>query len=253
MTGLKYFGKTIKDDYHKYKGSGTVWTRHCNKHQWNYSTELIATFESDECEACSAFCLSFSEEHDIVKSKAWANIMPENGITGGPLFGEDNGMFGRKLTEEQRYACGNAFRGKLRPEHSKKMSGEHNPMHGRTDQCHGLIRHSLEIKGKTFEEIHGVDKAREMKAHLSSVRKGVGKSITTIICPHCGKEGANYNMARYHFDNCLSNPNVNADEELSKRKHKKKNKMKVMTCPHCGKVGSGGSMTRWHFGNCKHK
>ena len=79
--GLKYFGKSIKEDIEKYEGSGRVWSRHLKKygvnpiHLWNsdwyYDTSIIR------------FATKFSNLNKIVESKKWANLIIENGINGG--------------------------------------------------------------------------------------------------------------------------------------------------------------------------
>ncbi len=62
------------------------------------------------------------------------------------------------------------------------------------------------LKGKSWEETFGVDKANEMKNKLKG-KKGTRTKPTKkhdiIICPHCCKFGGSGNMKRYHFDNCL--------------------------------------------------
>lgn len=81
ITGLKYFGKTTAKDPHKYKGSGHIWTPHIKKHGYDVTTEIIGYFiDRDEC---TTFALEFSEKHNIVNSKEWANLMLENGVCGG--------------------------------------------------------------------------------------------------------------------------------------------------------------------------
>lgn len=40
-TNLKYFGKTIRDDYEKYSGSGKHWKSHLKKHGNNIKTVLV--------------------------------------------------------------------------------------------------------------------------------------------------------------------------------------------------------------------
>ena len=47
-TGLKYFGKTIKSDIKKYKGSGKYWVRHLKKHKYDCKTFIIRTFENEQ-------------------------------------------------------------------------------------------------------------------------------------------------------------------------------------------------------------
>lgn len=38
ITGKKYLGKTTRDDYHEYPGSGKIWKKHLKKHGYDYST-----------------------------------------------------------------------------------------------------------------------------------------------------------------------------------------------------------------------
>lgn len=80
ITGLKYFGKTIKDPL-RYKGSGKYWTNHIHKHGYNVSTEIIGFYITEE--DCINAALKFSQQYNIVESTEWANLIPENGKTGG--------------------------------------------------------------------------------------------------------------------------------------------------------------------------
>lgn len=79
ITGLKYFGKTIQDPF-KYKGSGTRWKNHLDKHGIDISTEIIAEYTN--VDECKIFASQFSKLNDIVKSSEWANLKEED-ITGG--------------------------------------------------------------------------------------------------------------------------------------------------------------------------
>ena len=81
VTGLKYFGKTTQD-IRKYKGSGIHWLRHCKKHPGKIKTIWVSDPYIDS-DAIVSFALAFSKEHNIVESKDWANIIPENGLSGG--------------------------------------------------------------------------------------------------------------------------------------------------------------------------
>ena len=82
-TGLKYFGKTIKSDYEKYRGSGTYWKNHIAKHGYNVTTEIV--FQSENIEEVEEFALAFSKENDIVESKEWANLTLETGRDGSAV------------------------------------------------------------------------------------------------------------------------------------------------------------------------
>lgn len=81
ITGLKYFGKTTNDPY-TYLGSGKYWLNHIRKHGKDYVKTLeVYSFENQA--ECSEFAMRFSEENNIVESKNWANLAPENGTSGG--------------------------------------------------------------------------------------------------------------------------------------------------------------------------
>jgi hypothetical protein len=48
-------------------------------------------------------------------------------------------------------------------------------------------------------------RSEDTKAKISSKRQGMKLSpLPRVICPHCGKEGGQNAMTRYHFDNCKS-------------------------------------------------
>jgi hypothetical protein len=128
----------------------------------------------------------------------------KNEALGGSFPGNLNGMFGKKLTPEQRFECGSAFRGKKRPDHSIKMSGTGNPMAGKTHQTHGLLKRAEYHRGKTFEEIFGEAAGKDLKRKLSASQLGKKHSLKQVICPHCEKLGSGPNMTRYHFGNCKS-------------------------------------------------
>lgn len=82
-TGLKYFGKTSRKNPHSYCGSGKYWIRHLKKYGYDFSTEIIKKFESEE--DCSEFAIKFSIENNIVNSDDWANLRNENGLDGAPI------------------------------------------------------------------------------------------------------------------------------------------------------------------------
>lgn len=113
ITGLKYFGKTTREDPYKYIGSGSYWLRHLKKHGNDVSTIKVWSFD-DQLE-CERFALDFSEKNNIVESKEWANLIPENSKSGKSvgspgLKGTSNPQYGKKQHL-------NSFYGK---KHSKK-------------------------------------------------------------------------------------------------------------------------------------
>ena len=82
VTGLKYFGKTISKDPHKYKGSGVRWVRHLAKHGNNTITVWSKLF-TDKTELIE-YATKFSLDNNIVESTDWANLKNENGLDGTP-------------------------------------------------------------------------------------------------------------------------------------------------------------------------
>lgn len=71
---------------------------------------------------------------------------------------------------------------------------------------------SLETRRRMSEALKGenhplYDKlaSAEIRRKMSAAKKGIPKP--RVICPHCGKEGGEPVMKRYHFDNCK---NLNA-------------------------------------------
>lgn len=118
VTGLKYFGMTSKKDPYIYVGSGKHWRRHIKVH--GKDIETLTVWEFTNPEECERFALDFSEKNNIVESKEWANLRPENGRDGKPVGSpgmkkeknpnwgktkEQNSFYGRKHTPEniQKY------------------------------------------------------------------------------------------------------------------------------------------------------
>ena len=94
VTGLNYFGKTVRDPY-KYKGSGIHWKRHLAVHGEKIETVQVWAFEN--LEECKQFAVDFSEKNNIVNSTDWANCVIENGIDG-----QSPGFKNPKLSEYNR-------------------------------------------------------------------------------------------------------------------------------------------------------
>lgn len=95
VTGLKYFGKTIKDP-ERYSGSGVYWTQHLAVHGNDICTIWKKLFTSQE--ELTKFALNYSRENNIVESTDYANLKPEDGLMGG-----DTGITerGRKIISEK--------------------------------------------------------------------------------------------------------------------------------------------------------
>jgi len=87
--------------------------------------------------------------------------------------------------------------------HSTRMKGTLNPFHNKKHSTATKEVMSSKKKGKTYEEIFGADKAKEMRERRS--KEGLGKAKgpqEKISCPHCGTLGGFSIMKRWHGDKC---------------------------------------------------
>ena len=111
-TGLKYFGKTMRDDPISYKGSGKYWLRHLMKHGFDFDTEIY--LQSEDIDYVIQEALRFSRAYDIVNSPLWANLVEENGLDGQPK--------GILFTDEWREKLSKKRKGIPNKHHSIKIS-----------------------------------------------------------------------------------------------------------------------------------
>jgi len=137
-TGLKYFGKT-KQNIDNYKGSGKYWALHITKHGYNVKTELYGEFYEDD-PLLKEVALDFSKRNDIVESNKWANMMPEDGLSGGAT------MSGRVFTQEHKDKIATSNRGQKRSESTKLKISESSK--GRYWKEETKLAKSEAVKGK---------------------------------------------------------------------------------------------------------
>ncbi len=225
-TGKKYFGKTeryfTEESLQKYyHGSGKKWIEHLKEYGDDVTMEIYGIFEHDEVEIHAR---SFSKDNNIVESDTWANIIPENGIGGGRIGGfhhtEDSKKkisaatkqyflkYGsRQHSEETKTKIRERFQGiKLSEEHKEKLS---NAKRGRTlsDTHKENIKKYQNSMSSELKEI-------KSKKCSEAGKKCKGTIHKTHECPHCGKIGRGGAMNRYHFNNCLQNPDLSEKEIL---------------------------------------
>ena len=189
ITGLKYFGKTtnLTATNGRYRGGGKYWKEHINKHGVRFVETIWKSEIFTDKEKCIEFGLSFSELFDIVESNNWANLEPENGISGF-VPGTPSVLKGRKLTEGHKEKISQSTKGRAAPN-----KGLPSPLKGRPSP----------IKGKTTK-LKGQPSPKKGLPNpgASLANKGVPKK--RLICPHCGTNMAVNVIHRFHFDNCKS-------------------------------------------------
>ena len=170
QTGLNYFGKTIRNPY-QYTGSGVRWTAHLAKH--GSDIETIQVWQFLNLDECSKFALEFSNKHNIVESKDWANLRIENGL--------DGGYTPNAYTLEARLKKGAKLKGRIfSNETIAKMSSYKGKHQGRKNPMHGKKHSALTKKLQQEKAL-----AREQKQ-----------------CEYCGKECSPSNYSRWHGQNC---------------------------------------------------
>lgn len=172
LTGLMYFGKTIKDDVSSYLGSGILWSRHINKYGADHVETLWVSDPFTNREELIDFAQLFSEHFDIVGSDRWANLVVENGVTGGAI------RAGAILSEDTKE--------KIRV---KAL--------GRTASDHTKQKMSKARKGRLQTEAQ----KQAMREYNAS------RSLPPASCPHCNKQGSYVAMHRWHFERCKSKEN----------------------------------------------
>lgn len=166
---LKYFGKSVSLDIEKYQGGGTKWRSHLKEHNvksihlwnsdWYYDTSIIR------------FALKFSYINNIVKSKNWANSIPENGINGG---GDCHQMHNEEARKKASITCMERYG----VDHPLKSSEIRNRANKTVLERYG------KSKGQLFSSEKSIDKRNSTNLLLygnkcAANRNGNKKSIET--------------------------------------------------------------------------
>ena len=87
--------------------------------------------------------------------------------------------------------------------HSIRMKGTLNPFHNKQHSSSTKEVMSAKKKGKSYEEIFGPNKAKEMRERRSKESLGKAKGPQEkITCPHCDTVGGLSIMKRWHGDRC---------------------------------------------------
>ena len=204
ITGLSYLGKTVRDP-ETYRGSGKRWKNHLAKHGNDVATEILFSSSDEEEFVFVASVVSYML--DVVDSEDFANIVHEEG-SGGNTFE------GRKHTEETIALM-------------KKRALERPPLSEESRMKMSKTKTGVKIGPNKTPR---TDKHRE---NLSKSLKGKDawnkgkkfkRTLKYLKCVHCGKEGLDANIKRWHNDNC---PTVKPKEEY---------RYVEITCDCCGVV-----------------
>lgn len=196
VTGLMYFGKTIKPNPDKYTGSGKYWLKHLKKHGKDISTIFFEKFDNKE--DLIEFAEFFSEEFDIINSDKWANLVAESGLDG---WTKTIGMTGKRHSVETRLKMSAAQSGENNPSFGKK--GINSPSFGRIHTPEERLKMCRPVSENNPN--YGSKRSDEVKLKMSIAMKGKKKiNFKQIECPHCGKIGKMAIIKRWHFNRCKS-------------------------------------------------
>jgi hypothetical protein len=106
-------------------------------------------------------------------------------------------------------------RSKHAENHSKRVIGKNNPFYGQKHSKLTTNKMSIAKKGKSYEEIFGIEKAKEMRLKRSSEQSGKLKGKQSIsTCLHCGKSGGIGIMKRWHGNRCKNLTSYGDDVEI---------------------------------------
>lgn len=190
-TGLKYLGYTSQDPF-SYTGSGKYWCRHIKLHGYDIDTEIL--LQTNDKTKIKDLGLYYSNLWNIVESKEWANLKNESGAGGdmGPLGRQkvSQQMKNRPKSKEWRENHSKIMTGKKhsassKVNHSKATTGSNNGMYGKThtkEAREKMSQAGKANKGKTYEEIYGLEKARELKKIRSEHFKKLIQKKKDNVC-----------------------------------------------------------------------
>ena len=188
VTGLNYLCKTAQpyEKMLKYNGSGRpYWANHLKEHGKEFVETLwFCLFENKE--ELEKFALLCSEQWDIVRSDAWANLKPENGLDGGG-FGPPKGVKHPDL----------AARNKMPEYRERNAAAQRGNTRARVNKG----------KRKTAKHKENIAKAMFGKNTSPQKREHIEKRFKRKRCPHCNCAFAPVNYSRWHGDKCKRKTN----------------------------------------------
>lgn len=152
-TGLKYLGKTNKQDPHQYPGSGIHWIRHLKLHGYTYTTEILKECQTND--ELKEWGMYYSNLWNIVESDKWANLKPETGDGGNKPV----------LSEETRKRMSIASKGKPKSEKHRQKLATILKENARKSQ-------SLETRQKMSESHKGKIISDESRRKMSAAQTG---------------------------------------------------------------------------------
>lgn len=115
---------------------------------------------------------------------------------------------GVSLAKAHKEKIGLKHAGKVLSKETRKLisinhadvSGELNPMYGKPSAMRGKV--SVVNLETGVRQVLSSEEYRQNKFKYQLTSQLKPKSLKTVVCPYCGKEGRGANMGRYHFNKC---------------------------------------------------
>jgi len=191
-TGLKYLCQTRKKDPIKYLGSGTRWIRHLNVHGNDISTTILGKYKT--LDRLSKAGIKYTKKLNVVKSRKWANLIPEMGEGGADMSKfidyknmkpMPTGLWKRPDLTKYNQTRINPQKDKrlsykIRKTMSKAQTGLVKTAEHRKNISKGRIGLKLSDEARTLSSKY-VFKVKGVKKNLLLISKDTGLSYTILV------------------------------------------------------------------------
>ncbi len=184
--------KSVDDSY---MGSGKLLKAAIKKYgRENFKKEILETFDNEEDMIVREQELVTSE---FVLDETNYNIMP--GGKFGSLERNNLSFKNKRHSLETIEKIRNSAIGRKHTDATCKKLSENN--FSKTDPVRQK-EHAKQAGSYSKSDNHKLKISASMKKIHQEINPNLGKIRKKVKCPHCGQEGANNTMSRWHFDNC---------------------------------------------------
>lgn len=206
-----YIGRSnVKNVLNGYRGSvsskryRTIWNEELLANPSLFETRILSTHKTSKDAA-------EKEEYLHKKFQVHKNPLYINQATGAGTFcadirGKNNPFYGISRNGELNPMYGRKHSLLARKKMSKNNKGKHS---GPKSIAHRNAISSA-LKGRSYEDLHGIDHANQIKEKLKKPKTMAHKQKQSEImrnkpntrCPNCGKWARGGNYSRWHGNNC---------------------------------------------------
>lgn len=194
VTGLKYLCQTKQKDPHKYYGSGLYWKTHLNKYGKQIDTEIIK--ECVSVEELRHWGIYYSNLWNIVESDAWANLIPESGVSA--ILTADTYV---KIAETKKK---NGTENSSPAINDKRISTrkKNGTLNVNSDTS---IQKTLDIKERRGT-LPGSPETISKQLETKRVKGTMNTNTRFITCQYCNKTMASQHIGIWHGEKCRTKP-----------------------------------------------